>query len=239
MAAFEFDDWFPLDDEDHHAQVAGLLDLLSDGPKRILDIGCGDGRVLKPLADAGHIAWGIDTDPCAVEACARKRLDASVGDALDPACDITVHGAPPDAVLCLGHTFMLLTDPVAVLAMLTRIRCSLAGGGFFAIDAFCEPLWREVSEGYWQSGVAEDGQSQLVWALRVTTFWPFAAATRSMRTRGRLSHRPPDAVVVEGRAPAARAGRRIYRTGAPRHRLPDRYARRPIAPVRPTCGPCR
>lgn len=164
MAAFEFDDWFPLDDEDHHAQVAGLLDLLSDGPKRILDIGCGDGRVLKPLADADYIARGIDTDPCAVEACARKRLDASVGDALDPACDITVHGAPPDAVLCLGHTFMLLTDPVAVLAMLARIRCSLAGGGFFAIDAFCEPLWREVSEGYWQSGVAEDGQSQLVWA---------------------------------------------------------------------------
>ncbi|MCA9306079.1 MAG: class I SAM-dependent methyltransferase [Phycisphaerales bacterium] len=164
MAAFEFDDWFPLDDEDHQAQVAGLLDLLADGSKRILDIGCGDGRVLKPLADAGHIALGLDTDPRAVEACARKRLDASVGDALDPDCDLTVHGAPPDAVLCLGHTFMLLTDPVAVLAMLARIRGSLAGGGFFAIDAFCEPLWREVSEGYWQSGVAEDGQSQLVWA---------------------------------------------------------------------------
>jgi len=59
---------------------------------------------------------------------------------------------------------MLLTDPIAVLATLKRIRSSLASGGAFVIDAFCEPLWREVAEGYWQSGVAEDGGSQLVWA---------------------------------------------------------------------------
>lgn len=164
MPAFEIDDWFPLDDNDHRAQIAGLVAMLGDSPRRILDIGCGDGRVLKPVADAGHIAIGIDTDPRAIAACSDQELKVRVGDALDPSCSFTVDGMPPDAVLCLGHTFMLFTDPVSVLGMLRRISSALSDNGFFAIDAFCEPLWREVAEGFWQSGIAEDGSSQLVWA---------------------------------------------------------------------------
>lgn len=164
MTPFEPDDWSPLEDDDHEAQVAGLLRLLGDEPRRVLDIGCGDGRVLEPLSLAGHIAHGVDLDPRAIQACLRKKLRVRAGDALDDACDLTVGGGAPEAVLCLGHTFMLFNDSVATLLMLRRVRAALDPGGFFAIDAFCEPLWNEVAEGYWQSGVAEDGSSQLVWA---------------------------------------------------------------------------
>lgn len=167
MSAFEIEDWFPLDDADHDAQVAGLLSLLGPAPMRILDLGCGNGRILAPLANAGHAVEGIDADPRAVQACAAAGLGARQGDIAAGSCDLSVAGAPPHAVLCLGHTFMLLTDPIETLALMERVVAALSkdgGGGFFAIDAFCEPLWSEVSEGYWQSGIAEDGQSQLVWA---------------------------------------------------------------------------
>lgn len=166
MAGSEIDDWFPLDEEDHHAQVAGLLGLLGEAspPKRVLDIGCGDGRVMTPLKRAGHEVAGVDVDARAVEACLAKGLSARRGDVLDAGCDLTVNGGAPDAVVCLGHTFMLFVDPLEALAMLKRARAALAPGGWFAVDAFCEPLWNEVAEGYWQSGIAEDGSSQLVWS---------------------------------------------------------------------------
>lgn len=166
MAGSEIDDWFPLEGEDHHAQVAGLLAVLGPAPppKRVLDIGCGDGRVMTPLTRAGHEVAGIDVDERAVAACAAKGLNARRGDALEPGCDLTVNGAAPDAAVCLGHTFMLFVDPLEVLDLLIRVRGEIAEGGFFAVDAFCEPLWNEVAEGYWQSGIAEDGSSQLVWS---------------------------------------------------------------------------
>ncbi len=169
MAGSEIDDWFPLDEEDHHAQVAGLLAMLGQTPpprppKRVLDIGCGDGRVMMPLKRAGHEVAGIDVDSRAVEACVAKGLNARRGNVLEPGCDLTVNGAAPDAAVCLGHTFMLFVDPVATLGMLHRVRAAMAPGGWFAVDAFCEPLWNEVAEGYWQSGLAEDGSSQLVWS---------------------------------------------------------------------------
>lgn len=159
------DDWFPLDDQEHRAQVAGLLRLLGDAPARVLDLGCGDGRVLAPLAQAGHVCMGIDSDQRAIDACMAQHLRARRGDLLDPACDLWIDAHRPDAIVCLGHTFMLVVDPIAALDLLRRAHGALVErGGFFAIDAFPVPLWREVSEGYWQSGVAEDGSSQLVWA---------------------------------------------------------------------------
>ena len=39
-----------------------LLSVLGPQPKRILEIACGSGRILVPLAKAGHTVTGIDTD---------------------------------------------------------------------------------------------------------------------------------------------------------------------------------
>ena len=158
------DDWLPLDLDEHERQIKAVLELLAPAPKRVLDLGAGDGRVAGHLRDAGHEVVCIDSDPDAVEACAAQGLDARPGDLRDAGLDLTVRGAPPDAALILGHTFLLLDDPLDALALLRRLAGALSPGGVVALDDFCEPLWREVHEGAWHEGVSEDGSMQLIWA---------------------------------------------------------------------------
>lgn len=42
--------------------ISWILPMLGDSPKRVLEIACGSGRILIPLAKAGHIATGLDCD---------------------------------------------------------------------------------------------------------------------------------------------------------------------------------
>ena len=45
-----------------HDDVEFILDLIGAQPKRVLEIGCGFGRILLALADAGHEVTGIDVE---------------------------------------------------------------------------------------------------------------------------------------------------------------------------------
>ena len=42
--------------------VEFALSVIGDAPKKILEIACGSGRILVPLARAGHFATGLDLD---------------------------------------------------------------------------------------------------------------------------------------------------------------------------------
>jgi len=44
--------------------VEFLLSVIGPEPKRILEVACGSGRILVPLAKAGHTVTGIDADEC-------------------------------------------------------------------------------------------------------------------------------------------------------------------------------
>ncbi len=44
------------------ADVDFALSIVGDAPKRILEVACGSGRILVPLAKAGHDAAGLDID---------------------------------------------------------------------------------------------------------------------------------------------------------------------------------
>ena len=156
-------DWFPLDPEEHERQLDALRRRLVPAPWRILDIGAGDGRIAKPLAADGHTLFALDRDPDALEACAAPNITTILSDVLIPTALASLD-APVDAALCLGHTFLLFSDPDDALALLASLRPVLAPGGFLAIDAFPRPLWREVAEGNWQEGLSEDGFLQLLWA---------------------------------------------------------------------------
>lgn len=166
-------DWFPLDPDEHAMQLAAVLDLAEDirsgngRPARILDLGAGNGRIVGPLHDAGHAVLAIDHDPRAVAALTGAGLRAIEADFLAPATldpAALAHDAGPfDLALCLGNTFMTIHDVHDAAGLLRRLRPLLAHGGRFAIDAIATPMWREVAEGYWISGIAEDGSTQLVW----------------------------------------------------------------------------
>lgn len=79
-------DWNPSRYERNAAFVAeyGLevVELLKPGPgERILDVGCGDGRLTQALVAAGSIVVGVDSSPQQVEAARKRGLDVRVTDA--------------------------------------------------------------------------------------------------------------------------------------------------------------
>lgn len=148
-------------------QIDGLAAVLRerglDGA--VVDLGCGDGRILVPLAEQGIPMIGVDEDPAALAA-ARHRLserglDAALirSDFLAGIPDVP-HGLA--AVICLGNTFMCVADVRIAAALLRDIHHRLAPGGVFAIDDFPFDCWREIADGNWQEGVSADGSQQIV-----------------------------------------------------------------------------
>lgn len=68
---------------EYGSAVAGLLGDISG--KRVLDLGCGDGRLTQELADKGADVVGIDASDSMIDAAKAKGLEAYVMDALDMA----------------------------------------------------------------------------------------------------------------------------------------------------------
>ncbi|MFG0293096.1 MAG: class I SAM-dependent methyltransferase [Phycisphaerales bacterium JB050] len=175
------DDYCPLDDITAAMQLEALLDRTAAIEGCIVDLGCGDGRTAIPLARSGRSVLAIDNDPVALDAL-RSRLEAEdpqtranittlQADAttLDAKTLAEAAAKPIDAALSLGHTFMLLHDPLDALKLMRVLREALSPHGFFAIDDFPHDLWYEVSEGNWQSGIAEmdpqDGSGTELWQM--------------------------------------------------------------------------
>lgn len=157
-------DWFPLSRDEHERQVAAVLRTLGPPPARVLDLCCGDGRVARPLGLTGHRVTGVDSDPAAVERClgpgvGTRRADVRRAEAYDRA-----GGAPYDAVLCLGNSFMLFTEHADAAAVLRLARGAVHDQGVLLLDALCTEMWREVASGRWAAGVSDDGAWQMVWA---------------------------------------------------------------------------
>jgi SAM-dependent methyltransferase len=53
-------------------EVAFILDTIGTTPKHILEVACGGGRILAPLAEAGHVVTGFDADQAMLERCKVK-----------------------------------------------------------------------------------------------------------------------------------------------------------------------
>lgn len=63
--------YYDCEHEGFHADTDFYLALIGAGP--ILEVGCGSGRVLLPLARAGYEVWGVDRSPAMLRR-ARERL---------------------------------------------------------------------------------------------------------------------------------------------------------------------
>jgi SAM-dependent methyltransferase len=105
------------------AGEARLIDAMVDRGARILDAGCGPGRVASELARLGHDVVGVDVDPVLIEAAVADHPGPRwiVEDLAE--LDLSAHGIsePFDAIVCAGNVMTFLA-PSTRPEVLRRLR---------------------------------------------------------------------------------------------------------------------
>lgn len=115
---------------DDLAGEARFVDAMAPRGARILDAGCGPGRVGGYLATAGHDVVGVDVDPALIEAAEQDHPGPRwlVGDLAEldlPARGIT---EPFDVIVSAGNVMTFLA-PSTRAQVLGRLRAHLGGEG--------------------------------------------------------------------------------------------------------------
>lgn len=99
---------------------------------RVLDVGCGTGRLLHRARDSGHAGrlCGLDPDPAMLDQ-ARVRTDIEwvLADAASAAWDREF-----DLAVMASHAFQVFVEDDQLRASLSAIRAALVDGGRFAFE---------------------------------------------------------------------------------------------------------
>ena len=113
---------------------ARLVDAMLQRGSRVLDAGCGPGRVGAHLAQVGHDVVGVDVDPELIAAAEQDHPGPRwlVGDLAE--LDLPARGIaePFDAIVCAGNVMTFLA-PSTRDAALRRLRAHIAADGRAAI----------------------------------------------------------------------------------------------------------
>ncbi|MFJ6572305.1 class I SAM-dependent methyltransferase [Streptomyces sp. NPDC091292] len=122
---------------------ASLLDFPAGS--RVLDLCCGPGLFLVPLAERGHQVTGVDLSPAMLEA-ARAACDRAGTSVRLVRADMLDHIEPGayDVILNLFTSFGYFADPADNLQVLRNARRSLAPGGHLLVDV----MGKEVLAGW-------------------------------------------------------------------------------------------
>jgi SAM-dependent methyltransferase len=105
----------------------------------ILELGCGAGRALLPLARAGYAVTGVDLSPAMLAVARDKAQAAGLTDRvtlIEGDFATATLGGPYRLAFVAMNTFMHLTTQTAQLRGLRHWRASLAHGGLLLIDLF-------------------------------------------------------------------------------------------------------
>jgi 2-polyprenyl-3-methyl-5-hydroxy-6-metoxy-1,4-benzoquinol methylase len=111
------------------SKVRLYRELVGDGPRRLLDVGSGDGRFLGILREAGSPGWqleGVEIDPDAAAACEARGFRTRVGRVEDLPSGAEAY----DAVVML-QLIEHVEDPVAVCE---KVFALLRPGGHFIVE---------------------------------------------------------------------------------------------------------
>lgn len=109
---------------------ARLVDAMAKRNSRILDAGCGPGRVGGYLASVGHQVVGVDVDPALIEAAEQDHPGPQwlVGDLAE--LDLPARGIaePFDLIVSAGNVMTFLA-PSTRVQVLSRLRAHLSPDG--------------------------------------------------------------------------------------------------------------
>lgn len=109
---------------------ARMIDAMVPRGARVLDAGCGPGRLAGALARRGHEVWGVDVDPVLVEAAEADHPGPTYRVADLSTLDLGTE--PFDLVVCAGNV-MLFLAPDTERSVLERLHGHLRPGGRLVI----------------------------------------------------------------------------------------------------------
>ncbi|WOC11338.1 class I SAM-dependent methyltransferase [Gordonia sp. MP11Mi] len=112
-----------------------LIDAMVSRSSRILDAGCGPGRVGGYLQSVGHDVVGVDVDPVLIEAAITDYPgpDWQVHDLATLDLRMDDHSRREfDAIVCAGNVLAFVAPDTEAL-VLSRLADHLADGGFIAV----------------------------------------------------------------------------------------------------------
>lgn len=138
-----FDGFAPFYDADYRHyrdDLQAVIDLAQDSGETALELGCGTGRVLVPLAATGCRVTGIDSSPALLAKAQAKIVQAGLsarartlaGDLRHFSLDETGF----DFAYCVSNTLMHLTSQRDQLAALENAHRHLRPGGRLLVDLF-------------------------------------------------------------------------------------------------------
>ncbi len=116
------------------AGEARLVDAMLQRESRVLDAGCGPGRVGGWLAEVGHEVVGVDLDPVLVAAAREDHPGPHwiVGDLAELDLPSLGISEPFDAIVCAGNVMAFL-EPSSRVEVLRRFRAHLRPDGRAAV----------------------------------------------------------------------------------------------------------
>lgn len=117
---------------------------------QVLELACGTGRLLFPVAESGVHITGLDQSPWMLDR-ARKRFESAPADVK---ARLALHqgdmrsfdlGRKFNLIYVPFNSFLILTEVADQLAVLSAARRHLAPGGVFALDIFVPDINRLVT----------------------------------------------------------------------------------------------
>ena len=175
-AAFDRFARFYDDDYRHYDEdIEAITMLAAECGDPILELGCGTGRVLLPLAAAGHSVTGVDISPALLACAAQKlRTHGVLTNTTLVEADLRTLDLPEKHfafAFCTSNTLMHFTSAEEQIAVLRNAARHLRPGGRLLIDLFNPDLPRLFAvEGVmeladrWQD--AQSGADVLKWSVR-------------------------------------------------------------------------